>query len=64
EIGKHFWKEETFLDGYAHRYIGMVNLSISKKPSRHRVSSLHDSPESFLKISSPHHLQFKKLAAV
>lgn len=61
EIGKHFWEQETFLNGYAHRFIGMVNLSISKKPSRYKSLPLHDSPELFLKISSPHHLQFKEL---
>lgn len=64
EIGKHFWHESAFLNGYAHRYICMVNLSVSKKPSRHKSSPLHDSPESFLKVSSPHHLQFKELAAL
>jgi hypothetical protein len=64
EIGRQFWSKSTFLDGYAHRYVGMVNLSVSKKPSRHKSTPLHDSPESFLKISSPHYLQFKELAAV
>mgnify|MGYP007058257523 FL=1 len=64
EIGKQFWSEARFLDGYAHRYIGMVNLSISKKPSRHKSAPLHDSPESFLKISSPRNLQFNQLASV
>ncbi len=63
-IGKHFWNENTFLEGYAHRYVGMVNLSVSKKPSRHKSAPLHDSPESFLKISSPHNLQFNQLALV
>lgn len=64
EIGKHFWNQSTFLDDYAHRFVGMVNLSVSKKPSRHKSAPLHDLPESFLKISSPHHLQFKELATV
>lgn len=64
EIGKLFWDKNTFLDGYAHRFIGMVDLSISKKPSRPKSPPLHDSPELFLKISSPHYLQFKELAAV
>lgn len=64
EIGRQFWKKSTFLDGYAHRYVGMVNLSISKRPSRHKSAPLHDSPESFLKISSPHYLQFNELAAM
>ena len=64
EIGKHFWNKSTFLDGYAHRYVGMVNLSVSKKPSRHKSAPLHDSPESLLKISSPHNLQFNQLASV
>jgi len=64
EIGREFWSESTFLDGYAHRYVGMVNLSVSKKPSRHKSVPLHDSPETFMKISSPHNLQFNQLAAV
>ena len=64
ETGRHFWNKSTFLDGYAHRFIGMVNLSVSKRPSRYKSASLHDSPESFLKISSPHNLQFNELAAV
>ena len=64
EIGKQFWSEARFLDDYAHRYIGIVNLSISKRPSRHKSSPLHDSPEKFLKISSHHNLQFNHLAAV
>lgn len=64
EIGRHFWNENTFLDGYAHRYVGMVNLSVSKKPSRHKSAPLHDSPETFLKISSPQYIQFNQLAAV
>lgn len=64
EIGKQFWNQDTFLDDYAHRFVGMVNLSISKKPSRHKPKPRHDSPESFLKISSPHHLQFNELTAL
>jgi len=64
EIGRQFWNESTFLDGYAHRYIGMINLSVSKKPTRHKSSPLYDSPESFMKISSPHYLQFNNLAKV
>lgn len=64
EIGKKFWSESTFLDGYAHRYVGMVKLSVSKKPSRHQSARLHDSPESFMRISSSHNLQFRELAKV
>jgi len=64
EVGRHFWNESSFLDGYVHRYVGMINLSVSKKTSRHKSIPLHDLPESFLKISSPHHLQFNELAAV
>ncbi len=64
EIGKKYWGREEFMDGYAHRYIGMVNLSVSKKPTRHKKSPVHDRPERFQKISSPHHLQFNQLAAL
>lgn len=64
EIGKKYWGRDEFLDGYAHRYIGMVNLSISKKPTRHQKTSVHDTPENFQRVSSPHHLQFKVLAGM
>ena len=64
EIGKLFWNQHEFLDGYMHRFIGIVNLSISKKPSRYKKSAMHDTPDNFLKISSPHYLQFKEIAAV
>lgn len=64
EIGKQFWNKSIFLDGYAHRFVGIVNISVSKKPSRYKSALPHDSPELFMKISSPHHLQFKELAAV
>lgn len=64
EIGKKYWGREEFLDDYAHRYIGIVNLSVSKKPTRHRNSPVNDTPEQFQKISSPHNLQFKQLVAL
>lgn len=64
EVGKHFWGQSDFLEDYAHRFIGIVNLSVSKKPSRYKSAALHDSPEKFLKISSPHNIQFNELAAV
>jgi hypothetical protein len=63
EVGKRFWNQNTFLDDYAHRFVGIVHLSVSKRPSRQKPPSRHDTPESFLKISSPHHLQFNHLAA-
>lgn len=63
-IGRHFWKKKTFLEDYQHRYIGMVKLGLNKKPFFHKLSTLHDSPENFLKISSPQYLQFNQLAAL
>jgi hypothetical protein len=64
EIGSMFWDESTFLEGYAHRFVGMIHLSVSKKTTRRQSAALHDSPGTFLKISSPHHIQFNELAAV
>lgn len=64
EIGRQFWNQSTFLEDYEHRFIGIVNLSVSKKPSRYKKKPIHDTPETFLKVSSPHNLQFKEIAAV
>ncbi len=63
EIGKQFWGS-SFLNGYSHRFIGIVNLSVNKKTSRHKKAPVHDTPETFIKISSPHNIQFREIAGV
>ena len=64
EAANQFWNEGNFLDDkkYVHRYIALVETDANKKPTHHD-SKLHDSAESFMKISSPHRLTFSKLAA-
>jgi len=66
EIAKQFWNKDDFLAGYQQRYIGLTHLSINKRSSRLKLAELHDSPDSFLKISSPNkkYLQFQELARV
>ncbi len=64
EIGKQFWNQSSFLNGYSHRYIGIVNLSVNKKTSRHKKAPVHDTPETFFKISSPHNIQFREISRV
>ena len=61
EIGKVFWKDNSFLDDYNYRYVSIRNIGISLKPSRNKKELIHDKPEKMLKISSPHHLQFNYL---
>jgi hypothetical protein len=63
EVVKHFWNKNAFLGDYEHRYIGLINLSINKKPSRIKSTNhTHDTPDNFLKISSQCNLQFRALA--
>ena len=61
EIGKMFWEDNSFLNNYDYRYVSIRNIGISLKPSRNKKEPIHDQPEKMLKISSPHHLQFKYL---
>lgn len=62
EIGKYFWEEKSFLDGYQHRFISIVNNSINKTKTRElRGSDIHDTPEKAMKITSPHNLQYNRL---
>jgi hypothetical protein len=62
EIGKYFWKEKSFLDGYQHRFISIVSNSINKTMTRElKRGDIHDTPEKALKITSPHYLQFNRL---
>ncbi|MBF0179069.1 MAG: hypothetical protein HQM03_03465 [Magnetococcales bacterium] len=64
EIGRQFWDKQDFLDEYKNSFIGITELSINKKTSTAKRNGLHDSPQDFLKISSPHHLMFGMLAAL
>ncbi len=62
-IGKHFWDEPHFLDGYQHRFVSIGRTSISKRPTRiSKRNSAHDTPERMLTLQAPHHLQFNELA--
>lgn len=63
EIGRSFWKEKNFLEGYRQRFVSIGHTSIPKKPTRiTRSTKVHDQPEKMLKIDWPAHLQFKLLA--
>ncbi|MBF0408761.1 MAG: hypothetical protein HQM10_15545 [Candidatus Riflebacteria bacterium] len=63
EIGKTFWDEKGFLEGFNHRFISLGNTSISKRKTRiERHKSSHDSPDRMMKIDCPHKLQFNMLA--
>jgi len=63
KVGKVFWSHGTFLDGYSHRFVSIGRTSISKKKTRiDSETGLHDRPDRMLKITSPHHLQFRHLA--
>ncbi len=66
EVGQRFWGRCEFLEGYEHRFVGIVNTSIDLQPSRQQKNqgAVHDTPQNFLKLSSPNHLQFRKLAAL
>jgi len=62
EIGKQYWEERAFLEGYSERFVSVRNISISKRESRMRPEkSAHDQPERMLKISSPHCLRLSHL---
>ena len=63
EIGKAFWHEPDFLDGYKHRFVSIGYTSMPKRKTRiDRSTSVHDRPDRMMKISSPHRLQFDLLA--
>lgn len=63
EIGRAFWQQQNFLEGYDYRYISIGHISIAKHKTRiSRQSGIHDRPDRMLKIDWPHHLQFNQLA--
>lgn len=66
EIGKAraFWNQRTFLDEYEERFVTIGGTSIAKTTTRWTTSTdgIHSRPDKMLKISSPHHLNFNRLA--
>ncbi len=63
EIGRLFWKEQHFLEGYKYRFISICQINIPKKRTRpQELSGFGDSPEQMLKITSPNYIQFNQLA--
>jgi len=62
-IGKSFWDEPTFLEGYEHRFISIGHTSIAKrKTTIEKTAAKHDAPDKALKINWPNTLQFNHLA--
>jgi hypothetical protein len=65
EIGKGFWSEKDFLNGYENRFITIGHSSIPKKKTRiTRNGDRHDTPARAMKIDWPHKLQFNQLAGL
>jgi hypothetical protein len=63
EIGKSFWQQPNFLNGYVYRFISISHTRLAKSKTRiKRQPGIHDRPERMLKIAYPHHLQFNHLA--
>jgi len=63
EIGRSFWNEPTFLEGYEHRFISIGHTSIAKRKTRiEKTAAKHDSPNKAMKIDWPNTLQFNHLA--
>ncbi len=61
EIVKEFWGEQDFLGKYNHRFVSIRINGNGKMPTRIR-NGKHDRPESMLKITSPHRIEFNHLA--
>lgn len=56
---------EDFLDGYKLRFIAIQNnVNMNKRPTVDRTSSIHDSPDSMMKVNSRNEMQFKMLACL
>ena len=55
-IGKEFWREDEFLDGYQYRFISMAYTSIHKRSTQfHDSRTLHSRPENFRKVFGKSH---------
>lgn len=60
-IGKVFWEESNFLNGYQPRFVSFRNIGLNKRPTREKLTPIHDRPERMLKIKSTKSIQFNHL---
>lgn len=55
-IGKQFWLEDEFLDGYEYRYVSMAHTGVHKRPTRNKDrKTSHTRPENFRKMFGKSH---------
>ncbi|MFH1962707.1 MAG: hypothetical protein ABIJ30_07525 [bacterium] len=66
EIGKEFWKQPNFLDGYMERFVSIRHISISKRKTQiiKPTTGVHDCPDRMMKIISPQNIRFNHLAQI
>jgi hypothetical protein len=60
EIGKVFWKEANFLNGYQPRFVSFRNIGLDKRPTREQKTPIHDLPNRMLKLNSTNSIQFNR----
>ncbi len=62
EIGRHFWKERGFLDGFEPRFVSVKQIRLAKRKMRTTQDQRpNDTPERMLVISRPNDLEFNHL---
>jgi hypothetical protein len=61
KIVSTFWNENKYLDTFEYRFISISHTSIPKQPTRTSKKSMHNTPETMLKISYPKNLQYNQL---
>jgi|GEM_PF-430672 len=71
ELGKEFWEEKQFLNGYQSRFICLEHTRIPKNKTQYiqatrlhdtRNPEVHDTPDKAIKVNSLKDLQFNRLA--
>ncbi len=64
-IGKTFWNSAHFLADYHHRFVSFCHTGLDKRRTRmERKAPKNETPEAFLRESSPHQLQYNQLACL
>lgn len=62
-VGKIFWHETDFLNGFSYRFVSIERTSVSKRRTLvERTSTSHDRPDRMLKIFAPNRLDYNTLA--
>ncbi len=60
-VGNKFYDCKSFLEEYSPYFVSIYNIGVSKKSNNKARNTINNTPDKFLQMNAPHHLEFNAL---